>query len=106
MPTKELRQVTAITKANIYFDGKVVSHTLLDPSGAKTTLGLIYPGEYHFNTDAPESMEIVSGTCRVRVDGSGEWKEYNADSVFTLPGKAGFDIHVTSGITEYICRFE
>ncbi len=49
--------VTAVAKANIYFDGKVVSHTVLMPNGAKKTLGVIYPGSYHFGTGAPERME-------------------------------------------------
>ena len=38
----EFSGVTALTKANVYFEGKVVSHTLLFPDGSKKTLGLIY----------------------------------------------------------------
>ena len=60
-------QVTATCKANIYFDGKVISHTLTLTDGSKKTLGLIYPGSYTFNTDAPEKMEIIAGACRVRI---------------------------------------
>ena len=41
----EFRGVTAVTKANVYFDGKVVSHSILFPDGSKKTLGLIYPGK-------------------------------------------------------------
>ena len=44
--------VTVLTKANVYFDGKVVSHSVLFPDGSKKTLGLIYPGSYHFGTGA------------------------------------------------------
>ena len=63
MPTlpTQFTGATVMTKANIYFDGKVVSHTLLVPGGTKKTLGLIYPGAYHFGTDAPERMEIIAG---------------------------------------------
>ncbi len=50
IPT-EFQNVTAVTRANVYFDGKVVSHTILFPDGAKKTLGLIYPGQFHFGTD-------------------------------------------------------
>jgi uncharacterized protein YaiE (UPF0345 family) len=106
MPTKQLEQVTAIAKANVYFDGKVVSHTVLDAKGAKTTLGLIYPGEYHFGTDAPEGMEITAGACKVRLDGQSDWREYGAGTTFDVPGKSGFDIAVASGICEYICTFK
>ena len=48
----EFPSVTAVAKANVYFDGKVVSHTILFPDETKKTLGLIYAGEYHFGTDA------------------------------------------------------
>jgi len=98
--------VTALAKANVYFDGKVVSHTILMPDGAKKTLGLIYPGEYHFGTDAPEQMAIVAGACRVRLDGTSEWKDYAAGTAFRVPGKSGFDIAVATGIAEYVCSFE
>ena len=98
--------VTALAKANVYFDGKVVSHTILMPDGAKKTLGLIYPGEYHFGTDAPERMDITAGGCEVRLDGEGTWKTYEGGSFFKVPGKSGFDIKVASGIAEYVCSFE
>jgi purine/pyrimidine-nucleoside phosphorylase len=98
--------VTAIAKANIYFGGRVISHTVLFPDGSKKTLGLIYPGEFHFGTDAPERMDITSGACRVRVDGTNEWQDVSAGSFFKVPGKSGFDISVADGIAEYVCSFE
>jgi uncharacterized protein YaiE (UPF0345 family) len=97
--------VTVIAKANVYFDGKVVSHSLLMPDGAKKTLGLIYPGSYHFGTAAPERMEIVAGTCRVTLDGQNAIKEYAAGTHFDVPGKSGFTIEVPDGLCEYICSF-
>ncbi|MBK8856901.1 MAG: pyrimidine/purine nucleoside phosphorylase [Opitutaceae bacterium] len=104
LPT-QFAGVTAVTKANIYFDGKVVSHTVLMPDGAKKTLGIIYPGSYHFGTAAPERMEIVAGTCQVTLDGATAEKEYHAGTAFDVPGKSGFTIAVSSGICEYICSF-
>jgi len=106
MSAAEFKNVTAVAKANVYFEGKVVSHTILSSDGQKKTLGLIYPGEFHFGTDAPERMDIVAGECRVRLDGSGEWKEYRAGTFFQVPGKSGFDITVSAGIAEYVCSFE
>ena len=97
--------VTVHTKANVYFDGKVVSHSLLMPGGAKKTLGLIYPGSYHFGTAAPERMEIVAGGCRVTLDGQNAVKEYAAGTYFDVPGKSGFTIEVPDGLCEYICSF-
>ncbi len=97
--------VTVHTKANVYFDGKVVSHTVLMPDGAKKTLGLIYPGSYHFGTGAPERMEIVAGACRVTLDGATAVKDYPAGAFFDVPGKSGFTIEVKAGLCEYICSF-
>ena len=97
--------VSAVTKANVYFDGKVVSHSILFPDGSKKTLGLIYPGKFHFGTDKAERMEIVAGSCAVKLDGQSEVKTYAAGTYFDVPSKSGFDIEVTSGIAEYICSF-
>ena len=104
IPT-EFRGVTAISKANIYFDGKVVSHSILFPDGSKKTLGLIYPGQFHFGTDKAERMEIVAGECFVKLDGGGNPNTYTAGQAFDVPAKSGFDIEVRSGICEYICSF-
>jgi purine/pyrimidine-nucleoside phosphorylase len=106
MSEREFLNVTAVVKANVYFEGKVVSHTILLESRAKKTLGLIYPGEFHFGTDAAERMDIVAGACRVRLDGSSEWTNYEAGTFFRVPGKSGFDISVAGGIAEYVCSFE
>jgi uncharacterized protein YaiE (UPF0345 family) len=104
LPT-QFTNVTVVTKANIYFDGKVVSHTVLFPNGTKKTLGLIYAGSFHFGTGAPERMEIISGTCRVTLDGGSDTKTYSAGQFFDVPGKSGFTIEVASDICEYICSF-
>jgi uncharacterized protein YaiE (UPF0345 family) len=104
IPT-EFHGVTAIAKANVYFDGKVISHTLLFPDGSKKTLGLIYPGRYHFGTDKGERMELVSGECEVHVDGSNASAAYAAGQTFEVPARSGFSIGVSSGICQYICSF-
>ncbi len=104
LPT-EFSGVTVQTKANVYFDGKVVSHTILLPGGAKKTLGLIQPGSFHFKTGAPERMEIVAGACRVTLDGATTVRDYAAGQHFDVPGNSGFTIAVTAGLCEYICSF-
>ena len=102
---EKFENVTALCKANVYFDGKVVSHTIL--SGPhKRTLGLIYPGSYTFNTGAPERMDIVAGAARVRLAGEKEWKPHAAGTFFRVPGNSSFEIAVDSGIAEYLCSFE
>ena len=96
--------MTAVTKANVYFDGKVVSHSILFPDGTKKSLGLIYPGKFRFNTDKAERMEITAGQCLVKVDGQAP-NTFGAGQAFDVPARSGFDIEVTSGLCEYICSF-
>jgi uncharacterized protein YaiE (UPF0345 family) len=102
---KEFAGVTVLTKANLYFDGGVASHTLIFPDGSKKTLGLIRPGSYHFNTEAPERMEIVAGSCRIHLDNEKAVTDYAAGTSFDVPGRSGFQIEVAGGICEYICSF-
>ena len=97
--------VSVLTKANIYFDGNVVSHTVVFADGTKKTLGLIRAGNYHFGTGAPERMEIVAGSCRVTLDGQCDARTYTAGQHFDVPGKSGFTIDVATGICEYICSY-
>jgi uncharacterized protein YaiE (UPF0345 family) len=101
----EFKNVTAVAKANVYFDGKVVSHSILFPNGSKKTLGLIYPGKFHFGTDKAERMEIVAGACTVKLDGQTATKDYAPDTAFDVPAKSGFNIEVKGGICEYVCSF-
>lgn len=104
LPT-QFTGVTVLTKANVYFDGNVVSHTVLTKENAKKTLGLIRPGSYHFGTDAAERMEIVAGECTVTIDGTTGTHHYVAGTYFDVPAKSGFTIAVKSGLCEYICSF-
>jgi uncharacterized protein YaiE (UPF0345 family) len=97
--------VTVDAKANIYFDGKVVSHTVRFPDDSKKTLGIIYPGKYHFGTAAPERMEIIAGSCEVILDGTTDVITVEADSSFDVAGNSGFTITVAEGVCEYICSF-
>jgi uncharacterized protein YaiE (UPF0345 family) len=101
----EFRGVTAITKANIYFDGKVISHSIVFPDDSKKTLGLIYPGKFHFGTGKSERMEIVSGECTTKLDGQSSVSHYGAGQFFDVPANSGFDIEIKAGICEYICSY-
>lgn len=98
--------VTVLTKANVYFDGKVVSHSLLFADQSKKTLGLIYPGTYHFGTGDSERMDIIAGNCSVVLDGETASRAYGAGQTFKVPGNSGFTISVSDGLCQYICSFE
>ena len=97
--------VSVKKKANVYFDGKCVSHTVLLPNGTRSTIGVIFPSSLTFNTVAPELMEINLGSCKVRLKGEENWKLYSAGEKFTVPGNSSFDIEVTE-MLDYVCHFE
>ncbi len=104
IPT-QFTNATVLAKANVYFDGNVISHTVILAGGVKKTLGLIRPGAYHFGTDAAERMELVAGSCRVTPDGQADTRDYAAGTHFDVPAKSGFTIEVKSGLVEYICSY-
>ncbi len=97
--------VSVLKAANVYFDGKCVSHTVLFPDGSKKTLGVILPSSLTFNTGAPEIMETISGSCRVRLQGQTEWQTYAAGQSFKAPGNSSFDIEVSGEPYQYVCYY-
>lgn len=103
---KQYDNVSVVLKANIYFNGKVISHTVFFPDGSKKTIGTIFHGAYKFDTAAPERMEIIAGSCRVRIADGVAWETYEAGSHFNVPGKSSFEITVAEGVTEYVCSFQ
>jgi len=96
--------VSVVKRANVYFDGKCVSHTVLFPDGSRKTVGVILPSTLTFNTGAPEVVEINAGRCRVRLKGESGWKEYAAGQRFSAPGDSAFDIE-TLELLDYVCHF-
>lgn len=91
-------------KANIYHDGRVTSRTVITPAGERKTLGIMLPGTYAFNTDAPEAMELIQGRCRVRL-GDAAWHEYAAGESFAVPAQTRFEIEVRD-LLDYVCHFD
>ena len=97
--------VSVKKKANVYFDGKCVSHTLLMPNGTRKTIGVIFPSTLTFNTVSPELMEINLGECKVRLKGEENWTTHKAGDKFAVPGNSSFDIETTE-MLDYVCHFE
>lgn len=97
-------QVSVVKQANIYFDGKCVSHTVLFADGSKKTIGVIFPSKLVFNTGLPEVMEINSGVCKVKLAGEADWKTYRAGEQFSVPGNSSFDIETVETL-DYVCNF-
>ena len=104
MTTETIDGVAVTTKANVYFDGKCVSHGITFPDGTKKSVGVILPASLTFNTGAPEIMECVAGACEYRLAGSEQWVKSSAGDRFSVPGNSKFEIRVADAY-HYICHF-
>ena len=96
--------VTLIKQANVYVDGRCVSHAIISADGSRKTLGVILPSTLTFTTQAAEIMEITAGHCRVRQAGSDIWTDYRGGSSFDVPANSSFDIE-TIDTLDYVCHF-
>ena len=100
----QVDNVSVIKKANLYFDGKCVSHNIVLADGSKKSVGVIFPSSLVFNTGAPEIMELNAGKCRIRLKGESEWKTYEGGQSFNVPGNSSFDIETIETL-DYVCHF-
>ncbi|MDO9158829.1 MAG: pyrimidine/purine nucleoside phosphorylase [Burkholderiaceae bacterium] len=107
MTTSTLNNVHVTTLANVYFDGRCISHNLELADGTRKSVGVILPATLTFNTGAPEIMECVGGSCDYKLDGCDVWVTSAAGQQFNVPGNAKFQIRVTEGFDayHYICHF-
>lgn len=96
--------VSVVKQANVYFDGKCVSHAVQFADGTKKSVGVILPATLVFNTGVPEIMEGVAGACRVRLKGESEWTAYGAGQSFNVPGNSSFEIACDEPY-HYVCHF-
>lgn len=96
--------VTIVKKANVYFDGKVTSRTVLFSNGEKKTLGVMLPGEYEFSTGDKEIMEIQSGNLTVKLPQNNDWILIRGGQSFEVPANSKFMMKVTE-VSDYICSF-
>lgn len=100
----EFKNVTVVKKANIYFDGKVTSRTVLFPDGSKKTLGVMLPGEYEFNTGDKELIEMLSGELDVLLPGEKAWKAVKGGESFEVVANSKFKLKVRK-LSDYCCSF-
>jgi len=100
----EFSNVTVVKKANVYFDGKVTSRTVVFPDGSKKTLGIMLPGEYEFGTGDKELMEIYAGDLEVLLPGESGWKRITGGQSFEVAANAKFSLKVRE-LTDYCCSF-
>ena len=104
MTTDTLSNLSVTTKANVYFDGKCVSHNITLADGTKKSVGVVLPATLTFNTGAPEIMECVAGSCEYQLAGTDAWVKSGAGEQFSVPGNSSFQIRVSESY-HYICHF-
>ncbi len=104
MTTDTLSNLSVTTKANVYFDGKCVSHNITLADGTKKSVGVVLPATLTFNTGAPEIMECVAGSCEYKLAGTDAWVKSSAGEKFSVAGNSKFDIRVADAY-HYICHF-
>ncbi|PKM63237.1 MAG: hypothetical protein CVU97_01465 [Firmicutes bacterium HGW-Firmicutes-21] len=100
----EFKNATIIKKANVYFDGRVTSRTVLFQDGTKKTLGFMQSGEYEFNTDTEELMEIIGGEMDIMQKNETSFTTYKEGQSFVVPANSSFKIIVKS-FSDYCCSY-
>ena len=101
---QRFENVSVECKANVYFDGKVTSRTVLFATGERKTLGIMLPGDYNFGTAAAEHMAILQGAVEYRLKDSNTWQTCRAGQAFEVPANSSFDIRALE-LTDYCCSF-
>jgi purine/pyrimidine-nucleoside phosphorylase len=104
MTTEKIDGASVTTQANVYFDGKCVSHTVTLADGTRKSVGVVLPAQLTFKTGAPEIMECVAGACEYKLAGSDTWRKSGPGEQFNVPGNSSFDIRVGEAY-HYICHF-
>lgn len=96
-------QVSVGKKANVFFDGKCVSHTVILSDGARKSVGVILPSTLKFELSTPEIMEVVEGTAYVSINGAPE-NVFTAGQRWAVSAGSYFVIRVEAPL-HYVCHF-
>lgn len=100
----QFENVTVVKAANVYFDGKVSSRTVILADGSKVTLGIMQAGDYEFGTSEKELMEILAGRLDVLLPGNDQWQSFTGGTSFEVPANASFKLRVHE-LTDYCCSY-
>ncbi|HJV46072.1 MAG TPA: pyrimidine/purine nucleoside phosphorylase [Bacillota bacterium] len=99
----QFTNVNIIKEANVYFEGKVTSRTVVFQDGTKKTLGIMLPGEYEFSTSQKEEMEILAGKLEYKLKDQ-DWKTIDNQGVFFVPANESFSLKVHT-VADYCCSY-
>ncbi len=100
----QFQNVTVVKQANVYYDGKVTSRTVLFADGTRKTLGVILPGQYEFGTAEAEHMEILAGRLEALLPGNNEWVVFEAGQSFDVPANSKFKVSAAD-VVDYCCSY-
>lgn len=93
-----------MTKSNVYFDGKVISHKIILADGAEKTLGVMMPGDYEFDTAAAEIMEVTAGEMNVLLPGASDWQIFKAGESYSIAANSQFKLKIDA-VCDYVCSY-
>ncbi|WP_227937728.1 pyrimidine/purine nucleoside phosphorylase [Alkalihalobacillus deserti] len=99
----QFKNVTLVKEANVYFEGKVTSRTVLFENGEKKTVGVMLPGDYEFSTSLKEEMEILAGKLEYKLNGQ-DWELIEGNGVFYVPANEKFQLKIHT-VTDYCCSY-
>ncbi len=102
--SEKFENITVIKKANVYFDGKVNSRTILFADGSRKTLGFMMPGEYEFSTGSREVMEMLNGEMDVLLPEQKDWQTFKAGQSFEVSANSSFQLKL-KGAVDYCCSY-
>lgn len=101
---KEIKNVKAVLKSNVYFGGKVISRTFYKENGDRFTLGVITPGTYKFDVGDKEIVRLISGTAEICLPGDANFHQVSEGETFIVPSETDYDIR-TYDVVEYLCDY-
>lgn len=104
MVQEKMKNVEIVTKANVYFDGRVTSRTCYREDGTKFTLGIITAGSYTFDVGDREIVQMIAGEVEVQLPGEQEWKKVKSPDSVEIPAQCQYNIR-TKGVAEYLCDY-
>ena len=91
-------------KATIYYEGKVISRKITFSDGSIKTLGVMLPGEYKFNTNSKELMEITSGKLEYQLLNHKDWKTITDGMNFSIIKNSSFKVKIIQTVN-YCCSY-
>ena len=98
------KNVDVDKKANIYFEGKVISRNIFLDNGSKKTLGVMLKGKYEFSTVSRELMEIVSGKLNLKREEDDDGVLITEGMEFSVPRDSSFKLEILE-LVNYTCSY-